>query len=301
MICPYFECFQSTKIVWTFLNGPLNSHAFQLDSSISGLSRFERCWATLNQGPFFSREWLQEGKTYSKSLDVSVIRMELRFGLNGWTVVVVVSNILTRSNSLSMSSVQTQAIPFFSSGRSAAVIWAKSGTNDVSWFTRPRNDLSWETLVAVGNSAIARYLLLSGLMPAWLMIYPAKVISFPPISWVKMLYWGHDNVRGLWLPVPVVLPGLGPRWWCCWQFSWPMVVLLLFCLSDSATRLMRRWGPWEPWDIGTFLAVGKILLAESYPRKEPVGNIHVRRPFWENRRRRGALPGVCLLWMGMGG
>ena len=71
-------------------------------------------------------------KPIPKSLDASVIKMDGRFGLKGWTVVVVVRSSFTRSNSLFMSPVQTHAIPFLRCGRSAADMCAKSGTNEVN-------------------------------------------------------------------------------------------------------------------------------------------------------------------------
>ena len=113
------------------------------------------------------------------------MRMVSRFGLKGCTVVVVVRKILTRWKSSSMSLVHTQTVPFLSSGLRLAVIWARSGMNAVSWLARSRNERSWETLVGVGNSAMALYLLTSGLMPDCLTMWPAKVISFPNSSFLR--------------------------------------------------------------------------------------------------------------------
>ena len=97
----------------------------------------------------------------------------------------VVSSSFTRSNSLCISSVQTRAIPFLSRVRKAAVMCAKSGTTAVNWLARPRNDCSCDALVGVGKSAMAWYLLSLGLIPAWLIMCPAKVISFPSSNFLS--------------------------------------------------------------------------------------------------------------------
>ena len=132
---------------------------------------------------------------FQKSLDASVINIDVRLGLNGWTVVVVVGSNFTRSNSLCMSSVQTHAIPFLRRGRRAAIICARSGTNAVNLLTKPRNDRSCDTLVGVGRSAMAWYLLSSGLIPAWLIICPAKVISFPNSNFLREIVMFRSRQR----------------------------------------------------------------------------------------------------------
>ena len=152
--------------------------------------------------PHCMRDHFSPGSGWSKanqipkSLDASVINMDDRFGLKGWTVVVVVSSNFTRSNSLCISSVQTHAISFLRRGQRAAVICARSGTNAINWLARLRNDRSCDTLVGVGKSAMAWYLLSSGLILVWLIICPAKV-SFPNSNFLReivMFRSRQDNV-----------------------------------------------------------------------------------------------------------
>ena len=157
-----------------------------------------------------------------KSLEASVMRILSRLGLKGWPVVVVVRSSLTFSKSSCMSSVHTQAVPFLRSGRRVAVMFARSGTKAMSWFASPTNNLSWNIFSGVGKSAMALYLLSSGLIPNWLTMWSAKELSFPISNFFKKLWcWGLCiSVRRCAL-FPWALPDLEPRWWYRPRIIWP--------------------------------------------------------------------------------
>ena len=130
--------------------------------------------------------------------------------------------------------------------KSVAVMWARCGTKAVTWLASPRKDLNWDTFSGVGNSAIALYLLSSGLMPSWLTMWPANEISFPISNFLSEIVMLSS------LHLCKMMPALSlssPRWVCCQRFFWPREVLWLFCQSGSTTRRKMRLTPWGPWDI----------------------------------------------------
>ena len=70
-------------------------------------------------------------------------------------------------------------MPFFSRGRIALVMWARSGMNDPSWLASPKNALTSLMHVGVGNCLIAANFFSSGLIPVSDIMCPANSISLP--------------------------------------------------------------------------------------------------------------------------
>ena len=72
---------------------------------------------------------------------------------------------------------------------------AKSGTNAVNRLAIPRNNRCCNTLVGVGKSAMAWYLLSLGLIPTWPIMFPAKVISFPSSNFLSEIVMFRSQQR----------------------------------------------------------------------------------------------------------
>ena len=182
---------------------------------------------------------------------------------------------------------------FFGSGWSSAKPFSRGGEELPScgrgqgrWLwaglANPRNDLIWDTFSGVGNSAIALYLLSSGLIPAWLIMWPANEISFPISNFLREIVMFSS------LHLCRIMPALSlssPRFGA--QMSVSSTIFLaqearwLFYPSGSTIHWTMHSTPLEPLNTEIFPVAGERWWEMSSLLIEPIWSIHELRHFHE--------------------